>query len=485
MNTIFNNILILSDSYKVTHWPQYPQGTDTVTSYLESRGGMFKETLVIGLNYILKTYLTGQVVTEEKIQKAKKFWDAHLGPGHFNESGWRYILEKYDGYLPVTIKAVPEGTVVPTGNVLVYIHNNGGEPTRWLTNYLESILLQVWYPITVGTLSREIKKVFIKYLKKTTDYNKEQITGIVNFMLHDFGFRGVSSVESSGIGGLAHLVNFRGTDTATAILLAQEIYNTDEMLAFSIPASEHSTITSWGEENEVKAYENMLDAYPTGTRACVSDSYNILRACEELWGGKLREKVLNLNGRLVIRPDSGDPVQTLKKVFHILWDKFGGRTNSKGFKVLDDHVRVIQGDGVNYESIIEILDMMVEEGFSAENIVFGMGGALLQKVDRDTQKFAFKCCSITINGEERDVQKHPLEVDKYGNIIQSFKTSKKGHLKLVKTANGFETIQNCKDDEGDVMVKVFENGHLLVDYTFDEIRQRAEIQFDVEEPEMA
>lgn len=485
MNTMFNNILMLSDSYKITHWPQYPDGTDTVTSYLESRGGMFKETLFIGLNYILKTYLTGQVVTEEKIQKAKKFWDAHLGPGHFNEKGWRYILEKYDGYLPVTIKAVTEGTVVHTGNVLVYIHNNGGEQTRWLTNYLETLLLQVWYPITVGTLSREIKKVFIKYLKKTTDYNKEQITGIVNFMLHDFGFRGVSSVESSGIGGLAHLVNFRGTDTASAIIMAQEIYNTDEMLAFSIPASEHSTITSWGEENEVKAYENMLDAYPTGIRACVSDSYNILRACEELWGEQLREKVLNLNGRLVIRPDSGDPVQTLKRVFHILWDKFGGRTNSKGFKVLDDHIRVIQGDGVNYESIIEILDMMVEEGFSAENIVFGMGGALLQKVDRDTQKFAFKCCSITINGEERDVQKHPLEVDKFGNIVQSFKTSKKGHLKLIKTANGFETIQNSKDDEGDVMVKVFENGHLLVDYTFDEIRQRAEILFDVEQPEIA
>ena len=283
-----------------------------------------------------------------------------------------YILEKYDGCLPVTIKAVPEGMVIPTGNVLVYIHNNGGEQTRWLTNYLETLLLQVWYPITVGTLSREIKKVFIKYLKKTTDYNKEQITGIVNFMLHDFGFRGVSSVESSGVGGLAHLVNFRGSDTATAVILGQEIYNTDEMLAFSIPASEHSTITSWGEENEVKAYENMLDAYPTGIRACVSDSYNILRACEELWGTQLREKVLNLNGRLVIRPDSGDPVQTLKRIFNILWDKFGGRINSKGFKVLDDHIRVIQGDGVNYESIIEILDMMVEEGFSAENIVFGI-----------------------------------------------------------------------------------------------------------------
>ena len=482
---MFNNICMLSDSYKVTHWLQYPQGTDTVTSYLESRGGMFKTTLFVGLQIILKNYLQGQVVTEKKIQQAKKFWDAHLGPGHFNESGWRYILEKYDGHLPVTIKAVPEGTVVQTGNVMVIIHNNGGEPTRWLTNYLETLLLQVWYPITVGTLSREIKKVLINYLKKTTDYTVDQIRGIAQFMLHDFGFRGVSSVESSGIGGLAHLVNFRGSDTATAIIMGQEIYNTDEMLAFSIPASEHSTITSWGEENEVKAYENMLDAYPVGIRACVSDSYNILRACKELWGTQLREKVLNLNGRLVIRPDSGDPVQTLKRIFHILWEKFGGRVNSKGFKVLDDHVRVIQGDGVNYESIIEILDMMVSEGFSAENIVFGMGGSLLQKVDRDTQKFAFKCCSISVNGEERNVQKHPLEIDKHGNLIQSFKTSKKGYLKLIETEKGFETVQESHDEVGDIMLKVFENGVILKEYNFQEIRERAEIEFDVEEPQIA
>ena len=481
MNTMFNNILMLSDSYKVTHWPQYPKGTSTVTSYLESRGGMFDNTLFSGLQYILKTYIQGQVVTEKKIQQAKKFWDGHLGPGHFNEAGWRFILDTYNGYLPVTIKAVPEGTVVPTGNVLVTIHNNGGEQTNWLTNYLETLLLQVWYPITVGTLSREIKKVFIKYLKKTTDHDKETIKSIVNFMLHDFGFRGVGSVETSGIGGAAHLINFRGSDTATAIILAQEIYNTDEMLAYSIPASEHSTITSWGEENEVKAYENMLDAYPTGIRACVSDSYNIIRACEELWGTKLREKVLNLNGRLVIRPDSGDPVQTLKRIFHILWDKFGGHINSKGFKVLDDHVRVIQGDGVNYESIIDILDMMVEEGFSAENIVFGMGGALLQKVDRDTQKFAFKCCSININGEDRDVQKHPLEVDKYGNIVKSFKTSKKGHLKLVQTDNGYTTIQDATDEVGDVLETVFENGVILKEYSFQELRERAEIEFEIEE----
>ena len=478
------SLILKSDSYKFTHNPQYPKGTTKVISYLESRGGLFDTTVFYGLQFLLKKHFEGVVVTKQDVDKAKKIIDNHIGPNIFNYEGWMRIVNVHGGKIPIKIKAVPEGTVLKNSNVLMIVENTD-EELPWITNFCESILLQLWYPITVSTLSREIKKNIIKYLKKTTSYSKEEIKNLCKFSLNDFGYRGASSDESAAIGGSAHIVNFSGSDNISAIDLIMTYYNTDEMLAFSIPASEHSTITSWGEENEVKAYENMLNAYPTGIRACVSDSYNILRACEELWGEKLREKVLNLNGRLVIRPDSGDPVQTLKKVFHILWNKFGGRTNSKGFKVLDDHVRVIQGDGVNYESIIEILDMMVEEGFSAENIVFGMGGALLQKVDRDTQKFAFKCCSITINGEERDVQKHPLEVDKYGNIIQSFKTSKKGHLKLVRTNEGFETIQEAKDDEGDVMVKVFENGHLLVDYHFDAIRQRAEIQFDVEEPEMA
>jgi nicotinamide phosphoribosyltransferase len=469
------SLILKSDSYKFTHNPQYPKGTTKVISYLESRGGIFDNTVFYGLQFLLKKHFEGVVVTRQDVDKAKKIIDNHIGPNIFNYEGWLRIVNVHGGKIPIRIKAVPEGTVLKTSNVLMTVENTD-EELPWITNFCESILLQLWYPITVSTLSREIKKNIIKYLKKTTSYSKEEIQNLCKFSLNDFGYRGASSDESAAIGGSAHIVNFSGSDNISAIDLITTYYNTDEMLAFSIPASEHSTITSWGEENEVKAYENMLDAYPTGIRACVSDSYNILNACENLWGGELRDKVLNLNGRLVIRPDSGDPVQTLKRVFNILWNKFGGRTNSKGFKVLDDHIRVIQGDGVNYESIIEILDMMVEEGFSAENIVFGMGGALLQKVDRDTQKFAFKCCSITVNGQERDVQKHPLEVDKYGNIIQSFKTSKKGNLKLIRTSDGFKTIEQAQDDEGDVMVKVFENGNILKEYTFQEIRERAEIE---------
>jgi len=231
----------------------------------------------------------------------------------------------------------------------------------------------------------------------------------------------------------------------------------------------------------------MLDQFPTGLVACVSDSFDIIRACRDHWGTTLRDKILNRDGRLVIRPDSGDPVQTLKQIFHILWDKFGGTINKKGFKVIDTHVRVIQGDGVNYESIIEILDMMIEEGFAAENIAFGMGGALLQKVDRDTQKFAIKCSSIVINGEEVEVQKNPIEINEKGERVQSFKKSKAGRLKLVQhvdrynNSDEYETIQHCKDFSGDILVNIFENGHILKEWTFEEVRERAEVKINVEE----
>ena len=477
-----NNICTMSDSYKGTHWPQYPKGTTEVYSYLESRGGKFNNTLFYGLQIIIKKHLMGQVVTEQKIQSAKKLWDTHIGPGAFNEAGWRHILEKHNGHLPIKIKAVPEGTVVPTSNVLVTVVNTDPE-VPWLTNYIETLLLQVWYPITVGTLSREIKKVLVDYLSKTTSLDSEGLKNQVSFMLHDFGYRGASSVESAGIGGSAHIINFLGTDTIAAIETAQEYYNTDNILAFSIPASEHSTITSWGEANEVKAMENMLDSYPTGTVACVSDSFDIIRACGQYWGGVLRNKILQRDGRLVVRPDSGDPVETLRQVFKILWNRFPGTTNEKGFKVLHPNIRVIQGDGVNYESIKDILNMMVEEGFSVENIAFGMGGALLQKVDRDTQKFAFKCSHIVINGESVDVRKNPVEINEKGERVTSFKKSKSGYLKLMskdEQNSVFEqmfTQEHSQDEIGDLMVTVFENGVLLKEWTFEEIRERSQVTF--------
>jgi len=456
-----DNIMLLTDSYKVSHWKQYPAGTQEIYSYFESRGGKFDQTVFFGLQYFCKKYLEGQVVTAEKIDEAEEMFNAHFGGGQvFNRAGWEHILNKHDGYLPVRIMAVPEGTVVPGRNVLMTLVNTDPD-CFWLTNYLETLLVQTWYPVTVATQSREMKKIIMRYLEETGDP-----AGIA-FKLHDFGFRGVSSVETAGIGGAAHLVNFMGTDTFEALVVARKYYG-ERMAGFSIPASEHSTITSWGKENEVDAMRNMLTQYPTGLVACVSDSFDIYKACSELWGKELKDEVLARDGTLVVRPDSGDPPVVVVKILELLWDAFGGEINDKGYRVLDPHVRVIQGDGIDFEMLEKILSAMKNNKLSADNIAFGSGGGLLQKLNRDTLKFAFKCSSITINGEEADVYKDP--------ITDKGKGSKRGRLKLVKEdgAHGSVLTTVGPDDErDDILELVFENGKTVKEDTFAEIRERA------------
>lgn len=240
-----NNIILLTDSYKVSHVFQLPKKTQYLHSYFESRGGKFNTTTFFGLQYVLKKYMTGKVITREKIEEAAVLLKQH--GFNFYREGWEYILNKYEGRLPLVINAVPEGTTVPTSNVLLTIENTD-ENCAWLTNYVESLLLEsLWYGTSVCTLSRECKKLIKEYLEETAGTDD----GLL-FKLHDFGFRGVSSVESSIVGGMAHLVNFMGTDTIPALVGARDFYNEDEAIGYSIPASEHSTITSWGKIGSVK-----------------------------------------------------------------------------------------------------------------------------------------------------------------------------------------------------------------------------------------
>lgn len=454
-----HNIILTTDSYKVSHYKQYPPETTHIYSYFESRGGRFEDVVFLGLQYLLKEYLEGEVVTSLAIAEAEALYAAHFGsPYLFNRAGWEHILHAHKGRLPVRIDAAPEGLPIPVRNVMMTIENT--DPAcYWLTNFLETLLVQVWYGCTVATLSREIKKQIMAYLQETGD------PALIDFKLHDFGFRGVSSVESAGLGGAAHLVNFMGTDTVAALRHIQTYYNTDKCYGFSIPAAEHSTITSWGKENEARAYENMLTAYPNGLVAVVSDSYDIYNACDALWGGVLREKVLARKGTLVVRPDSGKPPEVVLKVMEILGQKFGAETNAKGYKVLHPNIRVIQGDGVDYDSIGEILQVLKTRGWSADNIAFGMGGALLQKLDRDTQKFAFKCSSAMIDGTARDVFKQP--------ITDSGKHSKRGRLKLVRGADGALTTRQEDEAGENVLQTVFENGVLTRACTFDEVKRNA------------
>ena len=453
------SILLNSDSYKASHFLQYPANTTVISSYIESRGGVFEQTLFFGLQAFIKKNLL-KPFTQADIDEAEVILTAHGLP--FNKAGWQYILDTYKGYLPLEIQAVAEGSVVNTHNVLVQVKNTD-DNCAWLSSYIETALLRaVWYPTTVATVSYGCKQVIARYLAKTAD----NMDGLL-FKLHDFGARGASSEESAALGGMAHLVNFMGSDTLSAIIAARRYYQ-EPMAGFSIPAAEHSTITSWGRDGEKDAYANMLKQFGGEGKlvAVVSDSYDLWNAIDNLWGDELRDAVINSGGTLVIRPDSGDPVQIVSATIEKLMAKFGYSVNSKGYKVLPACVRVIQGDGICLATIEAILAEMQQRELSADNIAFGMGGELLQKVNRDTQKFAMKASAVCVNGNWRDVFKDP--------ITDSGKRSKKGRLALVKNSEGqYQTIreQDLGQQQNQLRV-VYRNGELLVNESLAEIRAR-------------
>ena len=461
MKDLFN-ICNGSDSYKMSHDKMYLPGTETVYSYFESRSGSkWNETVFFGLQQIMLRYFAGKVVTKEKIDEAERKMTRHLGS--YDRTRWEYILEHFNGKLPIKIHAVDEGTPVPINNVMITVENMGGEATKWLTNYVETIITHVWHSSNVATLSREVKKMIIKSLEKTCESGKD-FPGLA-FMLHDFGYRGTSSVESAGTGGAGHLVNFEGTDTTIAMDYVEEYYNSE--VGYSVNATEHSVMTALGKEGEAEVIQNLLNEFPTGILSVVSDSYDIFNCVENLYGERFKEQILNRadGDTFVIRPDSGDPVKTCMKLLEIMSNKFGFTINSKGYKVINPKVRLIWGDGIGPDGIQSILTAITEIGYSAENMVFGAGGALLQKHNRDTQRNAFKCSSQYRNEKWNDVYKSPLDTSK---------TSKRGRLKLISDNNTMKTVRIEEDGEN-LLKLVFECGSLMNIQNFEDIRKRASL----------
>ena len=459
MHGFLSNLILNTDSYKVSHFLQYPPGTEEVSSYIESRGGQFPHTLFFGMQAFIKQYLLTPI-TYDDVSEAEELLTSHGLP--FNLAGWLGIVNDHGGHLPIEIIAAEEGEVIPTRNALVQVRNTD-RAMPWVTSYIETALLRaVWYPTTVATLSFEAKRIIKRYLELTCDTAEAELP----FKLHDFGARGVSSLESAMLGGMAHLVNFRGTDTVAAIIGARRYYGA-AMAGFSIPAAEHSTITSWGRDREEDAYANMIDQFgrPGKLVAVVSDSYDIFNAASELWGKKLKDRVLQSGATLVVRPDSGDPVEIVVEVVRRLAAAFGAITNNRGYGVLNPCVRVIQGDGMDLGQIEAVLAAMEQAKLSTENVAFGMGGGLLQKVDRDTMKWAMKASAVKINGFWQDVYKDP--------VTDPGKLSKKGRQALVHDADGWRTVPATETRENR-MTPVYCDGKLLRHTTLDAIRARAD-----------
>ena len=461
---IENNICILTDSYKVTHHYFYPKGTEKIYSYLESRvGAEFNKTIFYGLQYIIKKYLEGSVVTQEKIDEADSIISTHIGEGIFNKKGWEHILDNYDGRLPIEIKAVAEGTPVEVGNALMTVENTD-KKSCWLPNYLEPLLLQVWYPSTVATLSAEVRKLCNFYLEITGSLKDN-----LDFMLHDFGYRGATSTESSRLCGSAHLLSFSGTDTIPSLSIPVNYYNDPNIYGFSVQATEHSVMTSLGPEGEISQVLNVIDNAKDGVLSIVIDSYNYKNLLAEAGksGSELNDAILNFldgeNNKVVFRPDSGEPVSTTIDCLNLLSEGFGSHLTDKGYKVFDLNIGLLWGDGLNYQKIRDILFAMKSAGWAAQNIIFGMGGGLHSSVTRDTQRNAFKCSAQLRDGEWHDIFKNPLD---------SSKKSKTGRFKLIKQNNSFKTVQIDSEGE-DYLQTVFRNGELLIEDKFGDIKNRA------------
>lgn len=488
-----HNIVLLTDAYKYSHQAFYLEGMTNLGSYMEARGGDFGYTIMSGAQGKIKKYLSGVAITKHDVDEAYEMLGEKLGvfgrDDVFDRSKFDYIVEEHGGVLPIRIKAVPEGTPVNHHNALLYIEAT--DPNcAWLTNFLESLILQIWYPITVATLSREVKKVVTRAFNRTSDLTGEALDATIGYVLNDFGFRASTSPESAGIGGMAHLINFDGSDNVMGSKHILEYYNTNKIYGKGIPATEHSIMTLKGKIGEIDMMRRTLTAYPTGTVACVSDTYDIMDAVDNKWGIELKELILSRppepGNALVIRPDSGHVNVTLLKIFESLFNSFGYTTNSKGCKVLPPQVRVIQGDGVNYNSIIEIYQLLEDNKIAAENLVLGMGGKLLQAdINRDTHKMATKACNAVINGETFSPVKTPIVFDEHGNRHKSFKTSKQGIPKLVANGDGtFRTVTSTQEEYNtvkDEMVWVLVNGEELNTTNFDEVRERAKLPIEAVE----
>lgn len=470
------NPILATDSYKLSHAFAYPTNVVGMFSYIEARVDKRNIVIPFGLQMWLKKFMLLPINLED-IDEAETLAKLHGEP--FDRTPWEYIYTKYNGYWPVTIRAVPEGTPVPSGQVIVTIECTDPN-VFWVSSYLETALQRaVWYPTTIASMDYDIKKD-IKHFYTISGADMS----LLPFALHDFGARGVSSSESAEIGGAAHLVSFMGSDNIEGIRAANYYYG-EEMSGFSVPATEHSVECAYGSsyENEVTYLSETIKRLgkPGGIVSIVLDGYDVYRAAVILCT-ELKEQVIASGCKVVFRPDSGDMMEVVPRILAIQAAAFGTVTNTKGYKKINN-VGIIQGDGVDHMSIKSLLGKVLALGYSADNVIFGSGGSLLQKVNRDTYKFAQKASALLVNvptvvGAHGGVFKKVWQPISKNPITDPGKKSKAGRLTLIRSKTTGELssalvgqFDNSQFD--DMMVVVYNNGMICNKTTLKEIRERA------------
>ncbi|NQY58529.1 nicotinate phosphoribosyltransferase [Cognatishimia sp.] len=455
------NLLLSTDVYKVSHGDQYPKGTTKVYSYLCARKGFSQEeskVIFFGLKYYLEKYLA-KGISHEDIDEFIKVYSKIAPLTKETIDRMCYVADL--GYLPIRVKALPEFEEYHTFTPLLTITNT--DPNAyWLVNYIEGLMLKLWYPCSVATKSKKYFNIAKSYTGETCDDGEH-----LPYAVHDFGYRSVSSEESSMLGGAAHLVNFKGSDNILGEYMLNKYYQLEG--AKSVPASEHSVMCSHGKEDEFKSFERMLDLYPTGIVSIVSDTYDLWNVLEN-FTDRLSDRILKREGKVVFRPDSGLPEDIIcgnpysydpsevKGALNILWDKFGGRVNKKGYKILNPKVGLIYGEGITLERYERILLRMKNMGFASSNLTIGVGGLMLQNNSRDDYGFAQKTTYIEVNGEPRNVFKDPI-TDRKKKSHKGLLSVEESHISGIHTLDVTEECSWEKEKEG-LLKTVFLDGKL-------------------------
>lgn len=468
------NVILDIDSYKNDHGKMLPINTEYMFSTIVPRRSNRYTNFVkaMGHQYAIRKYVCQPVeawmIDEAEIEMKEQGFT-------FDRKRWEYILDKYNGYLPLEIRAVPEGSFVPVGVATVTLVNTDPQ-CAWLTSYVETMFQRVcWKMTTVASLSFDLYNYFDTMMEKHCGQR-----GKVNFHLHNFGSRGADSYEADILAGVAHLAaGFNGTDCAQANRNIKYYYNTTKPYGMSVTASEHSVMCTWSNSetrDDLAAVEMMIklleEKVATGDGlpivSIVGDTYDIYRLTREYIGGIFKQRIIDLGkrgARVVVRPDSGDPLTMCLEVIKILMEQFGYTVNEFGYKVLPSYIGVIQGDGINNDSVRHIVARLDKARISLENIVFGMGSGLTHDAGRDEFSFSMKATALYDGKEWQDLLKRPITDLKKQSLTGRVSTYQDKNGNIFSERIDFPQVDGVRD----MMETVYLNGHIIKEYTFDDV----------------
>lgn len=478
------NALLLTDGYKTGHHQQYPSGTEEVYSNWTPRSNKYApkgcdKVVSFGQQFVFKwlhNYFQENFFSKPKAQVCKELKEElsmYLG----SDYDVTHYEELHDlQYLPIKVKSLPEGVEVPVRVPMLTVVNTD-KKFFWITNFLETILsTMLWQPMTSATIALQFKRIFKKW-NLTTD--KDNLA-FIDFQGHDFSMRGMGGLQSAISSGMGHSAVFSGSDTLPVIRSLREYYNAQGFVVGSVNATEHSVMCAGTKDDEIGTFRNLMNTYPNGILSIVSDTWDLWKVLTE-YLPELKKEILARNGKLVIRPDSGNPADIIcgefktpggnnpkdKGVVELLWDIFGGTINKQGFKVLDNHIGAIYGDSITIERAEDICKRLAEKGFATTNVVLGIGSFTYQFNTRDTFGFAMKATSVVVNGKRREIFKDPITDD-------GIKKSAKGLVKVDYVNNEYVLVDhvNSKEENSGELKTIYKDGRFFNQITLQEIRDR-------------